>query len=468
MVRSNSLAARDIENLVHPQTNLVRHREIGPTFVTRGNGVWVTDDDGKAQLDAVSGLWCASLGLASERLAEVAAAQIRELAYAHLYRHHSHEPAVALAEKLLSIAPPHMSKVHFQCTGSEANDVAIKLVWYYHHATGRPEKRKIISRKGAYHGSSVATVSLSGKSDMHAGFGLPLDGFLHTETPNYFANALPGESEEDYATRLVVALEKLIGEEGPGTVAAFFAEPVLGSSGCIPPPKTYFEKVQALLTKHDILFVADEVICGFGRTGSMWGSETFSIVPDIMSTAKALSAGMAPISALLISEQVHEAMIRQSDSLGSFAHGHTYAGHPVSAAVALETLDIYEEMDLLSHIGRQSLLLDEALRPLADHPMVGSLDVVGFMAGLELVRDKGGKHLFDAKDGIGVRVSDASCRHGLIHRGMGNRIAVAPAYVMGEAEIGEVGRRLKLALDDVWGEVLRESTTTDAVLQAGL
>lgn len=468
MPRSNSLAARDIDSLVHPQTNLVRHREIGPTFVARGNGVWITDDDGKAQLDAVSGLWCASLGLASERLADVAAAQIRELAYAHLYRHNSHEPAVALAEKLLSIAPPHMSKVHFQCTGSEANDVAIKLVWYYHHATGRPEKRKIISRKGAYHGSSVATVSLSGKSDMHAGFGLPLEGFLHTETPNYFANALPGESEEDYATRLVGALEKLIEEEGPETIAAFFAEPVLGSSGCIPPPKTYFEKVQALLAKHDILFVADEVICGFGRTGSMWGSETFGIVPDMMSTAKALSAGMAPISALLIGEKVHDAMIRQSDSLGSFAHGHTYAGHPVSAAVALETLKIYEEMDLLTHIGRQSHLLDNALRPLVDHPMVGSLDVVGFMAGIELVRNKDEKHLFDAKDGIGVRVADASRRHGLIHRGMGNRVAVAPAYVMGEDEIGEVGSRLALALDDVWGEVLGENAATGAALQAGL
>lgn len=468
MPRSNSLAARDIENLVHPQTNLVRHRDVGPTFVTRGNGVWVTDDDGKTQLDAVSGLWCASLGLASERLADVAAAQIRELAYAHLYRHNSHEPAVELAEKLLSIAPPHMSKVHFQCTGSEANDVAIKLVWYYHHATGRPEKRKIISRKGAYHGSSVATVSLSGKSDMHAGFGLPLDGFLHTETPNYFASALPGESEENYATRLVDALEKLIEEEAPETIAAFFAEPVLGSSGSIPPPKTYFEKVQALLAKHDILFVADEVICGFGRTGSMWGSETFGIVPDIMSSAKALSAGMAPISALLISEKVHDAMVQQSETLGSFAHGHTYAGHPVSAAVALETLKIYEEMDLLTHIGRRSQCLHNALMPLADHPMVGVLDIVGFMAGMELVRDKRERHLFDAGDGIGARVADASRRHGLIHRGMGNRIAFAPAYVMGEDEINEVASRLKLALDDVWSEVSREKPTTAAALQAGL
>ncbi len=449
----NSLAARDVAALVHPQTNLKRHRETGPFVIDRASGVWTWDDDGNRLLDAVSGLWCASLGFAPERLAQAAYDQMRKMAYAHLYRHHSHEPAIELAEKLLAIAPANMSKVHFQCTGSEANDVAIKLVWYYHNAIGKPEKRKIISRIGAYHGSSVATVSLSGKSDMHAQFNLPLDGFLHADCPNHYRDGRDGEREEDYAARLAANLDRLIEDEGPDTVAAFFAEPVMGSSGSILPPKTYFEKIQAVLKKHDVLFVADEVICGFGRTGKMWGSETFAIEPDMMSCAKALSAGALPISALLVSDKIHDAMVTQSERTGNFAHGHTYAGHPASAAVALEALKIYEEMDLIAHIGRLGARLAETLAAFAGHPLVGTIDTIGLMAGIELVKDKDSREPFAPEEKIAARVGDASQRHGLIHRAMGNRIAFAPAYVISEEEIGEIGIRLGKALDEVCAEV---------------
>lgn len=451
--RPNSLAARDIASLVHPQTNLKQHQASGPFVVERAEGVWTYDDDGNELLDAVSGLWCASLGFAPERLARAAYEQMRKMSYAHLYRHHSHEPAIALAEKLLSIAPRSMSKVHFQCTGSEANDVAIKLVWYYFNALGKPEKRKIVSRVGAYHGSSVATVSLSGKTDMHAQFNLPLDGFLHAECPNYYRHGEKGESEEEYATRLANNLEALIVAEGPETVAAFFAEPVMGSSGSILPPRTYFEKVQAVLRKYDILFVADEVICGFGRTGRMWGSQTFGIEPDMMTCAKALSAGALPISALLVGEKVYEAMVDQSERTGNFAHGHTYAGHPVSAAVALETLKIYEEMDLVSHVSRIGELLRDSLAQVADHPLVGRIDSTGFMAGIELVKDRETGAAFAPDVKIATLVADASQRHGLIHRGMGNRIAFAPAYVMRDEEIAEIGLRLRKGLDDVAREL---------------
>lgn len=450
---ANSLAARDIASIIHPQTNLKLHESHGPVVVDRGSGVWTVDDDGNELLDSVSGLWCASLGFAPERLAKAAYDQMRKLSFGHLYRHTSHEPAIELAERLLAIAPAGMSKVHFQSTGAEANDTAIKLAWYYHNALGRTGRRKIISRQGAYHGSTVATVSLSGKSDMHAQFNLPLDGFLHVECPHYYRDGQEGESEEEYATRLAESLEAFIEKEDPETIAAFFAEPVIGSSGAIVPPRTYFPKIQAVLKKHDILFVADEVICGLGRTGKMWGSETFDIEPDMMSSAKALSAAALPISALLIGEKVYRAMVAQSEKTGNFAHGHTYAGHPASVAVALETLKIYEEMDLLTHIAGLGITFREVLEGMSDHPMVGNVDVVGLLAGIELVQDKETREAFPAEANIATRVADTSQKHGLLHRYAGNRIAFAPAYITSEEEMHEIGVRLRRSLDEVHAQL---------------
>lgn len=449
----NSLAARDIASLVHPQTNLSRHEEIGPLVVDGGSGVWLRDEDGNELLDVMSGLWCASLGYAPQRLAEVAYEQMQKMAYSHLYKHRSHEPAIALAEKLLSIAPEGLSKVHFQNSGSEANDVAVKLVWYYQHAVGKPEKRKIIARHGAYHGSSVATVSLTGKPDMHVGFGLPLGGFLHTDEPYYYRDAKPGESEEEYASRLAANLEALIEREGPDTIAAFFAEPVLGSSGAISPPATYFEKVQAILKRYDILFVADEVITGFGRTGNMWGSETFRLKPDIVTCAKAFSAGVLPISAVMMSERVYQAMRLQSEQLGSFAHGHTYAGHPVCASVALETLAIYEEMELPTRATALGNQLKDVLHPLASHPLVAAIDVTGFMAGVEIARNKESRRAFPADMNVPGRIGEAALTQGLIVKSVGSRICIAPAFVISPDELAEAGNRLTRALDAVGAEL---------------
>jgi len=450
----NSLSARDIAYLVHPQTNLKRHEDLGPIVFTSGKGVWLRDDEGNEFLDAMSGLWCASLGYSTPRLAEVAKKQMETMAYSHLYKHRSHGPAVELAEKLLSIAPANMAKVHFQNSGSEANDVAIKLAWYYFDAIGKPEKRKVISRHAAYHGSSVATVSLTGKPDMHVGFNLPLAGFLHTDQPYFYRDGQEGETEEAYASRLAAYLDAFIEKEGPETVAVFFAEPVMGSSGAIAPPATYFDKVQKVLKKHDVLFVADEVITGFGRTGNMWGSETFNLEPDIITCAKALSAGALPISALMMSERVYQALRLQSEKLGNFAHGHTYGGHPACASVALETLRIYDEMDLPNHCKRLGHKLEQVLQPLEQHGLVGSVEVTGFIAGIEIAQDPLNQKPFPPESDVPGKIEQAAVKAGLIVKSIGSRICMAPPFIITDSELDALGERLVNALNTVEADLV--------------
>jgi len=452
----NSIEARDVASLVHMQTNLRTHQRQGPHVIMRGEGCRVFDDSGRDYIDAVAGLWCASLGFGSERLAKVAYEQMRNLGYYHLYRHRSNEPAIALAETLLELAPVPMARVVFQCSGSEANDTAIKLAWYYWNAVGKPQRSKIIARRMAYHGSTCAAVSLSGKPDMHAGFGLPFAPFKHTEFPHYYRRHEPGETQEEFSARMAEALETLIQAEGPDTIAAFFAEPVMGAGGAILPPRGYFEKVQAVLRKYDILFVADEVICGFARTGEMWGCQTFGIRPDMVTSAKALSAAMQPISAVLVSERIHAAMLAQSDKFGNFAHGYTYAGHPVAAAVALEVQKIYAEIDIVDRAKRLGAVLQSALGRLKAHPLVGDVQGVGLILGMELMRDGERRIPFDAALNVGARVEAAAKRHGLLIRVVCDRLVFAPPLVIEAAEIEGVGERLERALDDVAQDLGRE------------
>jgi 4-aminobutyrate---pyruvate transaminase len=452
-VAPNSVQARDIASIVHPQTNLVTHMEQGPMVIERGQGCYVYDDQGTCFLDAAAGLWCASLGYASERLARVAYEQMRKLGFYHLYRGTTNETGVDLAEKLLQIAPVPMSKVLFQCSGSEANDTAIKLVWYYHAAIGKPEKRKIIGRRMAYHGSTSASISASGKADMHADFGLPFPGFVHTEYPHYYRFHRDGETEEQFATRMAEALEALILREGPETCGGFIAEPVMGAGGGLTPPRSYWAKVQAVLHKYDVLFVADEVICGFGRTGNMWGSQTYDLKPDMITCAKALSAGMQPISALLINQRVFQAMLDESHKLGNFAHGFTYAGHPVTTAVAMETLRIYDEMDMIGHVQRVGPYMQQVLAKFVDHSLVGEVRGVGLLTGIEMVADKTTRARFDPARNVGATVDKHARAHGLITRFIGDRIAFSPPLVITEAEIDDIAARLGRALNDAWAEL---------------
>ncbi|HXW31133.1 MAG TPA: aminotransferase, partial [Xanthobacteraceae bacterium] len=293
----NSAASRDIAHVLHPYTDLKAHQRQGPLIVTHGRGVRVFDDQGRGYIEALAGLWCVSLGFNEPRLVEAARRQLETLPYYHSFAHKSHEPAIELAERILALLPTPMSKVFFSNSGSEANDTAVKMVWYYNNARGRPRKKKIISRIRGYHGVTVATASLTGLPNNHRDFDLPIANVLHTTCPHYYRFAEAGESEEAFATRLAAELDALIEHEGPDTVAAFIAEPVMGAGGVIVPPATYFEKIQTVLKKHDVLLIVDEVICGFGRTGNMFGTETFGLNPDIVTMAKQLSSGYQPIAA---------------------------------------------------------------------------------------------------------------------------------------------------------------------------
>src|SRR3954452_20237067 len=311
--RGNSNAARDIAHHLHPYTNFKKHEETGPLTIVRGRGIYVTDDDGKEYIEGMAGLWSAALGFSNERLATVAYEQMKQLPFYHAFNQRSHEPAINLAEKLKMMAPFEASKVFFANSGSEANDTVVKMVWYMNNALGRPNKKKIIARTKGYHGVTVASASLTGLPNNHRDFDLPIANILHTDCPHHYRFAQPGETEEQFASRLADNLEKLILTEGPDTIAAMIAEPVMGAGGVLVPPKTYFEKIQKVLKKYDILFIADEVICGFGRTGNMFGTETFKLQPDMMVVAKALSSAYLPISGVMMTEKIYQALVTESE-----------------------------------------------------------------------------------------------------------------------------------------------------------
>jgi 4-aminobutyrate--pyruvate transaminase len=445
----NSASSRDIAHVMHPYTNLVTHRTTGPHIMTRGEGIYVYDEEGRQFIEGMAGLWCAALGFGEERLVAAAEAQMRTLPFYHIFAAKSHLPAIDLAEKLIEMAPAPMSKVLFANSGSEATDSAVKLVWYFNNALGRPEKKKIISRQRAYHGVTVAAASMTGLPGNHNDFDLPIDRFLHTDCPHFYRNGLPGESEADFTARLAASLESMIEAEGPETIAAFIAEPVMGAGGVIVPPEGYFQAIQPILTKHDILMIADEVICGFGRTGNMFGCETFGIAPDIMTMAKALSSAYLPISAVMINERVADAVYENAGKLGVFGHGFTYSAHPVSAAVALETLKIYDERDMLGHVRGVMGRFQERLEGLAAHPLVGEARGVGLVGAIEMVEDKESRESFAPSASVGVHVASRCIEHGLIIRSLaGDIVTICPPLVITEGEIDLLFDRLTLALDE--------------------
>ena len=441
MSPTSAAARRDQSFHLHPSTNLRSVLNDGPLVITRGEGVYVYDDQGRRYLEGMAGLWCASLGFSERRLADAAYRQMCELPFYHSFGGKVPAISTELAERLIGIAPAGMGKVLFANSGSEANDTAIKLAWYVNNALGRPRKKKIISRQRAYHGVTIATGSLIAR-------------ILHTDAPYHYRGARPGESEEAFAERLAASLEALVVREDPDTVAAFFAEPVMGAGGVIVPPATYFERIQPILKKYDILFVVDEVICGFGRTGNMFGTQTFKLEPDMITVAKALSAGYLPISATMVSNPLYEILLAQSDKLGIFGHGYTYSSHPVPAAVALETLKIYAERDIVSAVRSVGPRLQAAIRSYAGHPLIGDARGIGLIGAVELVRDKASRESFAPKAGVAAHLVRRAQHHGAILRNMpGDIVAFSPPLIISEAEIDDMMACFGKALDDTWAMV---------------
>ncbi|MGF1474554.1 MAG: aminotransferase [Geminicoccaceae bacterium] len=454
----NSLAARDIAYNVHPYTNLRAHEDQGPLVITSGDGVYVFDDDGKRYIEGMAGLWCTGLGFKEPRLVDAAAKQMATLPYSQLFAHRSTEPVIQLSEKLIELAPAPLDKVFFVNSGSEAIDSAIKLIWYYNNARGLPEKKLIIGRKRAYHGVTLAGGHLTALGYAQTGFDLPMaERFRQVTTPSFYRDGESGESEADFATRLAQELDRLIEAEGADRVAAFFAEPVMGAGGAIVPPEAYFTQIQEVLKKHDVLMVADEVICGFGRTGNMWGSETFGVQPDLMTCAKQLSSAYLPIGGLLMSKAFFEVIADRSHELGTLGTGYTYGGHPVSAAVALETLKIYEEDGIVDHVRQVSPRFLNRIKALEEHPLVGEGRGIGLIGALEIVADKETREQFPVERKVAPRVAQACLAEGLILRPTpGDAVAMCPPMIIDEQEIDQMFDALERGLDRTLGELRAE------------
>ncbi|MEM6707923.1 MAG: aminotransferase [Pseudomonadota bacterium] len=453
----DSIEAKDLAHMLHPATNLGAHQRQGPHVLSHAEGAYIWDNAGKQYIEGLAGLWCTALGYGVEELAQTAYEQMKKLSYAQLFGSKTNEPSVLLAEKLKAMLPMTADRIFFGVSGSDANDTQIKLVWYYNNAIGRPEKKKIISRWKGYHGVTVASGSLTGLPPFHNHFDLPIAGVLHADAPYYYRGAEAGESEQEFSARLAANLDAQIEAEGPETVAAFIAEPVLGAGGVIVPPAGYYEAIQPVLAKHDVLLIDDEVICGFGRTGNAFGMQTMNMQPTTVSLAKAISSAYLPLSAVAIPEFMYEPFVELSPEVGNFAHGFTYTGHPVCTAVALKNLELMEERDLFGHAARMSVPFQARLKALADHPLVGDARGIGMIGAVELVASKQHKTPFPAAAGIGVAAQMAAQRHGLITRALGGDVlAFCPPLIVSEAQVHEIFDKVERALADTLEHASRE------------
>ncbi|RCS23014.1 aspartate aminotransferase family protein [Phyllobacterium salinisoli] len=449
--RSNELAAWDRDHFFHPSTHMGMHaRGETPTRVIRdGEGVYITDSAGRRSLDAFAGLYCVNVGYGRQEIAEAIADQAKNLAYYHSYVGHGTDVSITLAKMIIDRAPEGMSRVYFGLSGSDANETNIKLIWYYNNILGRPEKKKIISRWRGYHGSGVMTGSLTGLELFHNAFDLPRAPILHTEPPYYFRRADRAMSEEQFSQACADKLEEMILAEGPDTVAAFIGEPILGTGGIVPPPAGYWEKIQAVLQKYDILLVADEVITGFGRLGSMFGSHHYGIKPDLITIAKGLTSAYAPLSGSIVSNKVWQVLVKGSDELGPIGHGWTYSAHPICAAAGVANLELIDKLDLVSNAGETGAYFRQSLsNALADHPNVGDVRGDGMMAAVEFVADKDDRVFFDPTLKIGGKVATALAERGVIGRAMpqGDILGFAPPLCLTREEADTV---VSAALDAV-------------------
>ncbi|MDB3898914.1 aminotransferase [Gammaproteobacteria bacterium] len=435
-----------MSSVIYPVTNLKSVEQIN---IVRGKGVYVYDDTGNQYLEGLSGLWCSALGYGNEELIEAISSQLHTLSYSHLFGGRTHPVVMELADRLAAMVPVKDARVFFSNSGSEANDSQIKMLRYYANAIGKPEKKKIIALERGYHGVTVAAAALTGLPVMHSHFDLPVDalGILRADCPHYFRGRVDAETEEEFVERLLKNLQQLIHDEGADTIVAFVAEPLMGAGGVIVSPQGYLPQVQSLLNENDIFLWADEVICGFGRTGNDFGSTTMGIQPDIMSLAKQLSSAYVPISAAVIPGAMYEAMIDQSAEVGVFGHGYTYTGHPVACAAALKALEIYERDGLFARAAKQGAYLQSRLQEFASHELVGEVRGKGLIGAVELVADKGtGQAFADGK--VGAFAQRACQDEGLLLRAVaGNSVAFCPPLIIKEAQIDEMIEKFARALD---------------------
>jgi L-2,4-diaminobutyrate transaminase len=450
----NELNAWDRDHFFHPSTHMAQHArgETPNRIITGAEGVYIVDRQGRRSLDAFAGLYCVNVGYGRTKIADAIAAQAAALPYYHAYVGHGSEPSIRLAKMIIDRAPKGMSRVFFGLSGSDANETNIKLIWYMNNVLGRPEKKKIISRWRGYHGSGLMSGSLTGLAAFHNLFDLPRPPILHTEAPYYFRRPDLNMSEEQFSQYCADKLEDLIQTEGPDTIAAFIGEPVLGTGGIVPPPKGYWEKIQAVLVKYDILLIADEVITGFGRLGSMFGSDHYGIRPDLITIAKGLTSAYAPLSGVIVSEKVWRVLEQGSDTYGPIGHGWTYSSHPLCAAAGVANLELVDELDVVANAREVGAYFNQALNDaVGSNRFVGEVRGEGLMAAVEFVRDRDDRVFFDPSEKVGPRITAALLERGVIGRAMpqGDILGFAPPLCLTKEEADIVAAAAKDAVESV-------------------
>ena len=444
----------DQASLFHPFTSVCDHLRDGPLVISEGRGVRIKDINGQEYLDGMAGLWCVNLGYGRREISDAIAAQSSKLSFFHAFNSMSTDVAIECAQALIARAPVPMARVFFGVSGSDANETQLKLVWYYNNLLNRPRKKKIISRWQAYHGSGIATASLTGLPGMHTLFDLPLGPILHVTAPHHYRQAPAGMNEREFSQHLAKELETLIEREGADTIAAFFAEPVMGAGGLIAPPEGYWEAIVPILRRHDILLVMDEVVSGFGRLGTYWGSQKFQLQPDLITAAKGVTSGYFPMSVCFVSPKIWQVIEAESGKAGLFGHGYTYSAHPVGAAAALATLKIIDQENVVAHVAEIGPYLHEEMRAaVGDHPLVGEIRGTGLMLGIELVKDRASKQAFPKEALIGRRLLKNLFGRGLISRALGDTLVFAPPLVIERRDIDELVSKFKAGLEAVAREV---------------
>jgi L-2,4-diaminobutyrate transaminase len=450
----NELHAWDRDHFFHPSTHMAQHArgETPNRIIAGGEGVYIVDRDGNRSLDAFAGLYCVNVGYGRTKITDAIAAQAAALPYYHAYVGHGSEPSIRLAKMIIDRAPTGMSRVFFGLSGSDANETNIKLVWYMNNVLGRPEKKKIISRWRGYHGSGLMSGSLTGLAAFHNLFDLPRPPILHTEAPYFFRRPDRSMSEEQFSQYCADKLEEMIQAEGPETIAAFIGEPVLGTGGIVPPPKGYWEKIQTVLEKYDILLIADEVITGFGRLGTMFGSDHYGIRPDLITIAKGLTSAYAPLSGVIVSEKVWRVLEQGSDTYGAIGHGWTYSSHPLCAAAGVANLDVVDELDIVNNARQVGAYFNNALQEaVGSNRFVGEVRGEGLMAAVEFVRDRNDRVFFDPSEKVGPRITAALLERGVIGRAMpqGDILGFAPPLCLTREEADIIVAAAKDAVESV-------------------